>query len=122
MRKNLVFFIVIFGIISITLFAANEPLVPEDFIPASDTFVIKREKPDAVILADTLTARDGIITLEGRVKATRQNDILTCQQAQLCNKPQWILATIRPSLFRKESIFELKVVREMNITAKNIYL
>ena len=122
MRKNHIFLIALFGIISITLFAANEPLVPEDFIPASDTFAIRKEKPDAVILADTLTARDGIITLEGRVKATRQNDILTCQQAQLSNKPQWILATIRPSLFRKESIFETRVVREMNITAKSIYL
>ena len=73
MRNNLIYFIVLFGIISITLFAANEPLVPEDFIPASDTFVIKKEKPDAVIIADTLTAREGIVTLEGRVKATRQN-------------------------------------------------
>ncbi len=122
MKKYILYLLFITIIISSSLFAANEPLVPEDFIPASDTFVIKKEKPDVVILADTLTARDGIITLDGRVKATRQNDILNCNRALISNKPQWILATIRPSLFRKESIIETRVVREMNITAKNIYI
>lgn len=122
MIKKYLLPILLLGICSTINFAANEPLIPEDFIPASDTFLIKKEKPDAVILADTLTAKDNIVTLEGRVKATRLNDILTCNKALLSNKPQWILATIRPSLYRKESILETKVVREMNITAKNIYL
>ncbi len=122
MHKLILTILVLLGMFSSVVYAANEPLVPEDFIPASDTFLIKKEKPDAVILADTLFAKDGIITLDGRVKATRLNDILTCGKALLSNKPQWILATIRPSLFRKESVFETRVVREMNITAKNIYL
>lgn len=108
--------------ISITAFAVNEPLVPEEFIPASDTFVIKKEKPDTVIIGDTMTVRNNQCILEGRVKATRINDVLTCNKAVLNNKPQWMLATIRPNLFRKESIVETKVVREMNISAKNIYL
>ena len=120
--KKIIFLIFIFGICVISLFAANEPLVPEDFIPASDTFIIKKEKPDAVILADSLTAKDGIVTLLGRVKATRLNDILTCNKALLSNKPQWMLATLRPNLHRKESIIETRVLREMNISAKNIFI
>ncbi len=124
MQKKVISLVfLLLGIISLTIFAANEPLVPEDFIPASDTFYIRKDrKPDSVILADTLTAKDGIITLDGRIKATRLNDILTCGKALVSDKPQWILATIRPNLHRKESIIETKVLREMNISAKNIYL
>ena len=123
MKKNLfAFTALLFGMCLTTVFAANEPLRPEEFIPASNTFVIREEKPDALILADTLTAKANIIVLEGRVKATRQNDILTCNKATLSNKPQWIHATIKPNLFRKESIIETRVVREMNISAKNIYM
>lgn len=119
---KLVFIINLFLCVASSLYAANEPLVPEEFIPATSSFFIKKEKADAIIFSDSLTLKDGIATLEGHVKATRLNDVLTCNRAILSNKPQWILATIRPNLHRKESIFELKVVREMNISARNIYL
>ena len=122
MKFKIIFLILSFAIFAVILFAANEPLVPEDFIPDPNLFVIKKDNPDALILADTLTAKDGIITLEGRVKATRQQDVLTCSKALVSNKPQWILATIRPNLHRKESIIETRVIREMNISAKNIYI
>ncbi len=122
MKLKYVYFILLFAVFAVMLYAANEPLIPEEFIPDPSLFTTKKEKPTAVILADTLTAKDGIVTLEGRVKATRQNDILTCNKALLSNKPQWILATIRPNLHRKESIIETRVLREMNISAKNIYL
>lgn len=108
--------------VGITIFAANEPLVPEDFVPAENTFAIKQQKADVVVVGDTLTVKDGQCTLEGRVKATRQYDVLTCSKAILNNNPQWMLATIKPNFFRKESIIETKIVREMNISAKNIYL
>ncbi len=122
MKKYFCLLLLLLGISDYIVNAANEPYSPEDFIPASDTFFIKKEKPESVILADTLTAKDGIAVLEGRVKATRFNDILTCNKATLSNKPQWIHATIRPNFHRKESIMETKVLRETNISAKNIYI
>ncbi len=122
MNKNVITFTAILGMGVASLFAANEPLVPEEFIPPAEAFAIKQEKPDAVVLADTMTMKDGQAVLEGRVKATRANDILTCSKATLWNEPESMLATIKPNLFRKESILETKVIREMNISAKNIYV
>lgn len=122
MKKNILLLTILLAVCAAAIFAANEPLYPEDFIPASDTFSIRKENPDAIILADCMTVKDGLVFLEGRVKATRQTDILTCNKATLSNKPQWMLATIKPNLFRKESIAETRVVREMNISAKNIYV
>ena len=122
MNKNVITFTAILGIGAAGLFAANEPLVPEEFIPPAGAFAIKQEKPDAVVLADTMTMKDGQAVLEGRVKATRGTDVLTCNKATLWNKPESMLASVKPNLFRKESIFETKVVREMNISAKNIYV
>ncbi len=104
------------------LFAANEPLNPVEFIPPSDAFKIPEEKADATIFADTMTIKGQLAILEGRVKATRLTDVLTCSKATVSNKPQWIHATIKPNLYRKESIYETKVIREMNLSARNIYV
>ena len=122
MKNKILLLFAIIGIGVSSLFAANEPLNPAEFIPASDTFKISEEKPDAVIIADTMTIVNNQAILEGRVKATRQPDILTCNKAILNNSPQWMHATIKPCFYRKESIVETKVIRETNLTARSIYV
>ncbi len=92
-----------------------------NFSPASGTFYIPDTPPSIVINANTMLVRDGIATLEGDVKATREGDILTCNRAIVSNSPRWLLATLTPRLYRRETIPELKITRETNIEARNIY-
>ncbi|MDD3147199.1 MAG: LptA/OstA family protein, partial [Candidatus Riflebacteria bacterium] len=93
----------------------------DDFIPASDTFYIPETAPDIVITANTMTVRDGKAILEGNVKATRAGDILTCNRALVNSSPRWMLASLTPKLYRREAIPEQKVIREMNLEARNIF-
>ena len=88
--------------------------------PASDTFNIPEKKPDIVITANSLTIKNDLAYLEGNVKATRANDILTCNRAIVSQKPQWVLASLTPKLYRKESLPDLKLTREMHLEARNI--
>lgn len=88
---------------------------------ASDTFTIPGRPPDMVITSNTLTVKDKLAYLEGNVKATRQNDILTCNRAIVNQDPQWILASLTPKLYRKEALVELKLLREMHLEARNIF-
>ena len=103
-------------LISSTLYAQQEALET-----ASATFAIPKEKPDIVITANSMNIKDGIAKLEGNVRATRQGDLLTCNRALVSNSPRWLLASLTPRLFRKESIFEKKVTRELFLDARNIY-
>lgn len=89
--------------------------------PASDTFVIPERKPDVIITANTMTVKDDLAYLEGNVKAIREGDILTCNRAIVSQKPQWVLASLTPKLYRKQSVPELKVTREMHLEARNIF-
>ncbi len=92
-----------------------------DFEPASDTFYIPETPPDIIITANTMTVRDGKAILEGNVKATRAGDILTCNRALVNSSPRWMLASLTPKLYRREAIPEQKVIREMNLEARNIF-
>jgi lipopolysaccharide export system protein LptA len=91
------------------------------FEPASDTFYIPDSKPDIVITANTMLVKDGIATLEGDVRATRAGDILTCNRALVSNSPRWLLASLTPRLYRRETITEQKLIRETNLEARSIY-
>ncbi|GAB4274661.1 MAG: hypothetical protein Kow0029_15220 [Candidatus Rifleibacteriota bacterium] len=93
-------------------------LVPE---PASETFKILSEPPDIIITANTMTVKDKIAYLEGNVKATRGNDILTCNRAIVNEDPQWVLASLTPKLYRKENLVDQKIQREMHLEARNIF-
>jgi len=93
----------------------------KDFQPASDTFAIPETPPDIIITANTMTVRDGNAVLEGNVKATRANDILTCNRALVNNSPRWLLASMTPRLFRREALPEQKIIRETNLEARNIF-
>ncbi len=92
-----------------------------DFTPASDTFYIPETPPDIVITANTMTVRDGNAILEGNVKATREHDILTCNRALVNSSPRWLLASLTPRLYRREAIPAEKVIRELNLEARNIF-
>lgn len=91
------------------------------FTPASDTFHIPETPPDVVITANNMSVKDGVATLEGNVKATRVNDILTCNRALVNSSPRWMLASLTPRLYRREAIAEKKVIRELNLEARNIF-
>ena len=95
--------------------------VAKDFQPASDTFAIPETPPDIIITANTMTVRDGNAILEGNVKATRANDILTCNRALVNSSPRWLLASMTPRLFRREALPEQKIIRETNLEARNIF-
>jgi len=92
-----------------------------NFTPASGTFFIPETPPSIVITASTMLVKDGIATLEGNVKATREGDILTCNRALVSNSPRWLLASLTPRLYRRETIPEQKIIRETNLEARNIY-
>ncbi len=91
------------------------------FEPGSMTFHIPEGKPDIVITANTMLVKDGIATLEGDVRATREGDILTCNRALVSNSPRWLLASLTPRLYRRETIPEQKLIRETNVEARSIY-
>lgn len=91
------------------------------FEPATDTFHIPDTKPDIVITANTMLVKNGIATLEGDVKATRAGDILTCNRALVSNSPRWLLASLTPRLYRRETVPEMKIVRETNLEARCIF-
>ncbi len=93
----------------------------KDFQPASDTFAIPETPPDMIITANTMTVRDGNAILEGNVKATRANDILTCNRALVSNSPRWLLASMTPRLFRREALPVQKIIRETNLEARSIF-
>jgi len=95
--------------------------VAKDFQPASDTFAIPETPPDIIITANTMTVRDGNAILEGNVKATRANDILTCNRALVNSSPRWLLASMTPRLFRREALPVQKIIRETNLEARNIF-
>lgn len=95
--------------------------VAKDFQPASDTFAIPETPPDIIITANTMTVRDGNAILEGNVKATRANDLLTCNRALVNSSPRWLLASMTPRLFRREALPEQKIIRETNLEARNIF-
>jgi lipopolysaccharide export system protein LptA len=88
---------------------------------ASNTFYIPKHDPDVVITANTMRVVDGKAFLEGNVRATKENDILTCNRAIVNNDPQWVLASLTPKLHRKEALPDLKLNREMQVEARNIF-
>jgi lipopolysaccharide assembly outer membrane protein LptD (OstA) len=65
--------------------------------------------------------KNGIATLEGDVKATREGDILTCNRALVSNSPKWLIASLTPRLYRREVVPEQKLVRETNLEARSIF-
>lgn len=95
---------------------ASSPIFPA----ASDSFRIPPEKPDTTITAQLMRFQNGLVILEGNVRAVRETDLLTCGRALLKNNPRWMLASITPRLYRKESVLEKKAVREMTLDARNI--
>jgi len=61
------------------------------------------------------------ISLVGNVKAIRGNDTLTCRKAIISKKPEWMLATLTPRLYRDENVPQKKVRREITLDAENIF-
>jgi len=102
-------------------FALSVMATEISFEPGSMTFHIPESKPDIVITANTMLVKDGIATLEGDVRATREGDILTCNRALVSNSPRWLLASLTPRIYRRETIPEQKLIRETNIEARSIY-
>lgn len=111
-------FIVLTGLLILTFPVMGQDL---NFSPASGTFFIPETPPSIVITANTMLVKDGVATLEGDVKATREGDILTCNRALVSNSPRWLLASLTPRLYRREVIPEQKLIRETNLEARNIY-
>lgn len=113
MKKRLIVIVAVFvALISCRLYSQTE---------ASATFEIPSTKPDIVITSNSMSIKDGIAKLEGNVRATRAGDLLTCNRALVNNSPRWLLASLTPRLFRKESIIEKKITRELFLEARNIY-
>lgn len=92
-----------------------------DFIPATGTFDVPRASPDMVIIANTMTVKDGQAILERNVRATRSTDVLTSQHLLLNDEPRWVLATEDPELTRNERVDESGVFRKTHLTADRIY-
>lgn len=116
--SQMIFFFLLAATILVAAEKASDTFAIE---PASGTFAIPERKPDVVITANTMTVKDDLAYLEGNVRATRAGDILTCNRAIVSQKPQWVLASLTPKLYRSESNAELKVHREMNLEARNIF-
>lgn len=92
-------------------------------LPASDTaglFTIPKEPPTTVITANEMSFSSSTVILTGNVRGTRENDLLTCNKAILGRDPRWMLATYTPRLFRKETLVETKLTREITLDASNI--
>lgn len=87
---------------------------------ASDPFRIPADEPETVITAQSLELRSGLVYLLGKVKAVRGSDLLTCEKAMLRNKPQWLLASQTPRLYRKETLPDKMVIRESLLESENI--
>jgi lipopolysaccharide export system protein LptA len=88
---------------------------------ASATFHIPERDPDVVITANTMSIKNDLAYLEGNVRATRANDLLTCNRAIVSNKEKWVLASLTPKLLRQEKLAEFKLSREMQLEARNIF-
>ncbi|MBU1106998.1 MAG: hypothetical protein KKB51_10050 [Candidatus Riflebacteria bacterium] len=108
-------------LLAATLLCFTLSALAVSFEPASDTFHIPDTKPDIVITANTMLVKDGIATLEGDVRATREGDILTCNRAIVSNSPRWLLASLTPRLYRRATVPESKMIRETNLEARSIY-
>jgi len=87
----------------------------------SATFYIPTTQPETIITAQTLYVASGIATLEGNVKAVKEGDLLTAGRALMGQNPQWLLASLTPRLFRKETIEDKQVSRETTLDARVIY-
>lgn len=111
-----------------------------------ELFVIPASPPQTIITAEMLTMASGVATLEGRVRAVReaviteppasasgggplpergsevrQSDLLTAGRARLGQNPDWMLASLTPRLFRKETILGKQLVRESTLDAATIW-
>jgi len=117
MNKQLIVLVLITGLF-LTFTAMGQNI---DFSPATTTFYIPETPPSIVITANTMLVKNGVATLEGNVKATREGDILTCNRALVSNSPKWLLASLTPRLYRREVLPEQKLIRETNLEARNIY-
>lgn len=106
----------------LTFVALCSSLNAVSFVPASDTFNIPKEPPDIKITANTMLVENSIATLQGNVKATKENDTLTCQKALVSNSPQWLLASITPCLRRIEPLKEPMISRKITLKADSIYV
>ena len=87
---------------------------------ASNPFYIPDEPPETTIRANNLSFKPGSIFLKGNITASRGTDLLTCQRAILNKEPEWMLASVSPRLYRKESVAEKKADRETTLDANNI--
>lgn len=87
---------------------------------ASANFDIPLYPPETVIKAKSMHIQSGTTMLLGEVKALRGTDMLICEKAFLHQKPDWILASMAPCLFRKESVPDKKAIRETTLNALNI--
>ncbi len=92
---------------------------PGASLPA-ELFLIPTEQPETIITAERLEVASGVATLIGRVKAVREGDLLTAGKVILGQNPDWMLATLTPRLFRKESIASQQLTRETTLDATNI--
>lgn len=117
MNKQLIVLVLIAGLF-LTFTAMGQNV---NFSPATATFYIPETPPSIVITANTMLVKNGVATLEGNVKATREGDILTCNRALVSNSPRWLLASLTPRLYRREVLPEQKLIRETNLEARNIY-
>ncbi len=118
---------------------------PPGVLLPDELFVIPASPPQTIITAEMLTMASGVATLEGRVRAVReaviteppspasgvpplpgrdpevrQSDLLTAGRARLGQNPDWMLASLTPRLFRKETIMEKHLVRESTLDAAAI--
>lgn len=97
-----------------------EASIQNEFSMPAELFSIPATQPETIITADRLEVSSKTAVLIGNVKVVRQNDLLTAGKVILGQNPSWILATMTPRLFRKETINEKQLTRESTLDARNI--
>ncbi|NLM18326.1 MAG: hypothetical protein GX221_11475 [Candidatus Riflebacteria bacterium] len=124
MNKNKIALATILSFIAFSLTAQSgtTPKPAENFFSVPhELYIEPQDEPDVIIDSDTLTYSENKILLEGSVRATRENDLLRCEKAELFTEEKSLLATINPSFERKETNREEKYKRDYSLTAKHIY-
>ncbi len=94
--------------------------IPPGASMPAELFLIPAAQPETIITAERLEVSSGTATLIGRVKAVRETDLLTAGKVVMGQNPTWLLATLTPRLFRKESILQQQMTRESTLDATNI--
>ena len=123
MKKNaLILFVFVVYLTAVYAISnvSNKEYDPITFIPPKGAFETPAGPPETTITSNSLLIKDGLLILEGNVKARQTDRELTCGKAFLRDKPKRLLASITPRIYYKERVIERKVIQELNLEAKNI--